>query len=401
LKNSTNVSLVTHVTTPNKKTEVNLTTTPTSAEKQTPSSKVNLTPNKNVIASPVPQMQQIQAASYSPISQVVLPPSMQQQHPQQFYQILQNGMAVGPSVQQKIIFRPSFHAVSGQNESFVVMDGPPVRPNINPGNLGYNITTQVVPANHGLRMAASIPNPKESRVVQGFRPPANSTVKPFPGTLNPHQPPANNRFQPYPQPQLGGGGVGNVRQWSNQIKNNNHPQEVGIKRVGTQTQIKQQQSKQSFIKSPSSQQPITLSPGSTNKISTTQSTNPAPPVNEARVALPFTPLPKLKASISASAGGIILTWDFDKQNENPDNYQVECYQLFAHQAKGNFRPPGPNENRPWKKIGVVNALPLPMACTLTQFATGNVYYFAVLAVDIRGREGEMSNACTIRLNYTS
>ena len=114
------------------------------------------------------------------------------------------------------------------------------------------------------------------------------------------------------------------------------------------------------------------------------------------VPLPFAPLPKLRASISASNNGIILTWDYDNPSL-PGQSRVECYHLFAHQAKESHVSP-PTDMAAWKKIGVVNALPLPMACTLTQFATGNIYHFAVLAVDINGREGPLSNPCTIRLN---
>ena len=117
------------------------------------------------------------------------------------------------------------------------------------------------------------------------------------------------------------------------------------------------------------------------------------------IASPFKTLPKLKASISATTNGIILTWEYEKSGDNPENYEVECYQLFAHQAKNHTSKSQPStEVKDWKKIGVVNALPLPMACTLTQFATGNVYYFAVVAVDVHGREGELSNICVIRLN---
>ena len=78
-------------------------------------------------------------------------------------------------------------------------------------------------------------------------------------------------------------------------------------------------------------------------------------------------------------------------------FQVECYHLLAFQVKEQPAPP-PQDKNSWKKIGVVNALPLPMACTLTQFGSGNSYHFAILAVDMNGREGPLSNPCTIRMN---
>ena len=77
-------------------------------------------------------------------------------------------------------------------------------------------------------------------------------------------------------------------------------------------------------------------------------------------------------------------------------YKVECYHLFANEAHdAHIAPSG--DSKHWKKIGVVNALPLPMACTLTQFTNGSVYFFAVVAVDNYGREGEMSKPCVIRI----
>lgn len=116
------------------------------------------------------------------------------------------------------------------------------------------------------------------------------------------------------------------------------------------------------------------------------------------VDIPITPshLPRLKASISTSGNGIILTWDYEA-SDNPEKYKVQYYQLFANQSKDG-RIKVPNDASQWKKIGVVNALPLPMACTLTQIASGNIYHFTVVAVDAAGLEGNRSNPCTIRLN---
>ena len=74
--------------------------------------------------------------------------------------------------------------------------------------------------------------------------------------------------------------------------------------------------------------------------------------------------------------------------------QIENYELFACQD-------GTESTNPpilWKKIGIVKALPLPMACTLTQFSTGNKYHFAVRAVDVNERAGPFSDPCTIALS---
>ena len=51
----------------------------------------------------------------------------------------------------------------------------------------------------------------------------------------------------------------------------------------------------------------------------------------------------------------------------------------------------------WKKVGDVKALPLPMACTLKQFADGNTYHFAVRASDIHNRHGLFSSPESIAI----
>jgi len=57
--------------------------------------------------------------------------------------------------------------------------------------------------------------------------------------------------------------------------------------------------------------------------------------------------------------GIVLSWNMNLS----DKYaEIASYQLYAYQEI-----PGVNPTTTlWKKVGDVRALPLPMACTLTQ-----------------------------------
>ncbi|XP_066868988.1 activating transcription factor 7-interacting protein 2 isoform X2 [Kogia breviceps] len=88
--------------------------------------------------------------------------------------------------------------------------------------------------------------------------------------------------------------------------------------------------------------------------------------------------PELKVKRVLRPRGIALTWNITKIN--PKCAPVESYHLFlCHE--------NPNNKLMWKKIGEIKALPLPMACTLSQFLASNKYYFTVQSKDIFGRYG--------------
>lgn len=93
------------------------------------------------------------------------------------------------------------------------------------------------------------------------------------------------------------------------------------------------------------------------------------------------PAPSLK--ISKVAHGIVLSWNMNLSEKYAD---IVSYQLYAYQEIAGIPP----NTSLWKKVGDVRALPLPMACTLTQFSEGNNYYFAVRAVDTHSRKGQYS-----------
>ncbi|XP_044747340.1 activating transcription factor 7-interacting protein 1 [Coccinella septempunctata] len=94
--------------------------------------------------------------------------------------------------------------------------------------------------------------------------------------------------------------------------------------------------------------------------------------------------PKPVLSIRKTATGIILQW---RMPYDLGNYEaIASYQLYAYQETSAV----PSTDM-WRKVGDVKAMALPMACTLTQFADKNKYYFAVRPVDIHKRIGKFSH----------
>ncbi|XP_040215546.1 activating transcription factor 7-interacting protein 1 isoform X3 [Rana temporaria] len=90
--------------------------------------------------------------------------------------------------------------------------------------------------------------------------------------------------------------------------------------------------------------------------------------------------PHLKLARVQSQNGIVLSWSVLEVDRSCA--VVDSYHLYAY-----HEDPSATSPSQWKKIGEVKALPLPMACTLTQFVSGSKYYFAVRAKDIYGRFG--------------
>lgn len=102
------------------------------------------------------------------------------------------------------------------------------------------------------------------------------------------------------------------------------------------------------------------------------------------------PRPALK--ISRVNNGIVLSWNMNLNLAT--HATIASYQLYAYQESAMQRP----DSSLWKKVGDVKALPLPMACTLTQFTRGNKYHFAVRAMDGHSRVGQFSDPNSIVLN---
>ncbi|KAG8188957.1 hypothetical protein JTE90_016623 [Oedothorax gibbosus] len=116
---------------------------------------------------------------------------------------------------------------------------------------------------------------------------------------------------------------------------------------------------------------------------------PMPPVQSYNPKLKLVPpKPSLKgARAPHPQTGIILSWNM---NVHSSHSEISNYQLFAYQETN-----APVTSALWKRVGDVKALPLPMACTLTQFSDNNRYYFTVRACDCHGRLGPFSDPVSI------
>ena len=139
--------------------------------------------------------------------------------------------------------------------------------------------------------------------------------------------------------------------------------------------------------------PSACHPGGPNAGQVSHAVSQPSNANAVRTSITQTSLktpPKPSASIVVVQDGIVLSWNMKLDDSTA---KIDNYELFACQD-------GAESTNPpimWKKIGIVKALPLPMACTLTQFSSGNKYHFAVRAVDDQERAGPFSDPCTIAL----
>uniref|UniRef100_A0A8C4QS30 Fibronectin type-III domain-containing protein n=1 Tax=Eptatretus burgeri TaxID=7764 RepID=A0A8C4QS30_EPTBU len=104
--------------------------------------------------------------------------------------------------------------------------------------------------------------------------------------------------------------------------------------------------------------------------------------HEAMGTLP-PPRPLLKLGRADNQGAIVLQWSVAEpvqESTTPHRAPAESYHIYAYHE--DIQQGAATQ---WKKIGDVQALPLPMACTLTQFMVGSRYYFTVRAKDAFGR----------------
>ncbi|KAH1184208.1 activating transcription factor 7-interacting protein 2 isoform X2 [Mauremys mutica] len=100
--------------------------------------------------------------------------------------------------------------------------------------------------------------------------------------------------------------------------------------------------------------------------------------------------PELKLAQVQNPKGIALSWTVTEID--PKCAPVESYHLFIYHEHSN------NSTVPhWKKIGEIKALPLPMACSLSQFTASKKYYFSIQSKDVCGRYGPFCDIQSITL----
>ncbi|KAM7152204.1 activating transcription factor 7-interacting protein 2 isoform 2-T4 [Macrochelys suwanniensis] len=100
--------------------------------------------------------------------------------------------------------------------------------------------------------------------------------------------------------------------------------------------------------------------------------------------------PELKLAQVQNPKGIALSWTVTEIDHQCA--PVESYHLFIyHEHSSNSTAPH------WRKIGEIKALPLPMACSLSQFTASKKYYFTIQSKDVCGRYGPFCDIQSITL----
>ncbi|CAH8533497.1 unnamed protein product [Schistosoma turkestanicum] len=115
---------------------------------------------------------------------------------------------------------------------------------------------------------------------------------------------------------------------------------------------------------------------------------PVPPTQSItnRNHLPLQPVPQL--TIAEAVEGVCLQWSITYPNGSFE--PAISYEIYSY-ASSEVNLVTVQTSLPWKKVGEVAALPLPMACTLTHVQANNMYYFIVRSVDRLRRYSSWSN----------
>ncbi|VDD74351.1 unnamed protein product [Mesocestoides corti] len=105
--------------------------------------------------------------------------------------------------------------------------------------------------------------------------------------------------------------------------------------------------------------------------------------------------PPLRLSISTSSEGLCLQWELAQEACSFEPASV--YQLFSY-ASSDIDPRLPFTSKLWQKVGDIEALALPMVCTLTSVLPNNIYYFVVRSIDRFQRSSDWSNVVNAHIS---
>ena len=101
----------------------------------------------------------------------------------------------------------------------------------------------------------------------------------------------------------------------------------------------------------------------------------------------------VRVQASKVFNGLLIKWTFAQEHLRWQNF-VTCYDLYAFVCNKGTKIPDINL---WGKVGEIKPLALPMAVTLTNFAVGQRYAFAVKVKYVKNMTSNYSKPCTIDL----
>ena len=102
------------------------------------------------------------------------------------------------------------------------------------------------------------------------------------------------------------------------------------------------------------------------------------------------PIPQLFVSQNANKSVVIKLSLTKEQNVSI----VSNYEIKGYQSTENVSPPPPGD---WNRIGMVQAMPPPIECTLQRIGNGKRYSFVVRSIDHYGCHGQFSEIHTIQV----
>lgn len=110
------------------------------------------------------------------------------------------------------------------------------------------------------------------------------------------------------------------------------------------------------------------------------------PLAAASKSMPQKPI--VKVARIKNPQGIALLWNIE--GEDPDAADMDCYYIYVTQQRTD------KTFSKWKSIGVIKAMPLPMACRVAaERSADKTLCFLIIGKDVYGRYGPYSDVHTV------